>query len=94
MGAARTRGREGAKGQAIPIGILFGVLAAVGQATGLVFSKQGMLGDFSPIRANVIRMLAAGVALFIVMLLQKETGKTVQTLRANPSAIRTWPSPA
>jgi len=69
-------------------GILFGILAAVGQATGLVFSKQGMLGDFSPIRANVIRMLAAGVALFIFMLLQKETGKTVQTLRANPAAIR------
>jgi drug/metabolite transporter (DMT)-like permease len=70
-----------------PIGILFGALAAVGQATGLVFSKQGMLGDFSPIRANVIRMLAAGIALLIVMSLQRETDKTVRRLRANPSAI-------
>jgi drug/metabolite transporter (DMT)-like permease len=76
------------KAKPSPIGILFGVLAAVGQATGLVFSKQGMLGDFSPIRANVIRMLAAGIALFTVMVLQKETGKTVHALRANPSAIR------
>lgn len=29
-------------------GVLFGILAALGQATGFVFSKQGMLGDFSP----------------------------------------------
>ena len=76
------------KAKPSPIGILFGVLAAVGQATGLVLSKQGMLGDFSPIRGNAIRMLAAGVALFIVMLLQKETGRTVRTLKANPAALR------
>ena len=68
-------------------GILFGILAAIGQATGLVFSKQGMLGDFSPIRGNAIRMLAAGSALLVVMLVQKETGKTIQTLRAHPPAI-------
>ena len=76
------------KAKPAPVGILFGILAAVGQATGLVFSKQGMLGDFSPIRGNVIRMLAAGLALFLVMVLQKETARTVQTLRANPSAVR------
>jgi len=70
-----------------PLGILFGVLAAIGQATGLVFSKQGMLGDFSPIRANVIRMLAAVTALLVVMILQRQVGKTVQTLRAKPAAI-------
>jgi drug/metabolite transporter (DMT)-like permease len=70
------------------IGILFGVLAAFGQATGLVFSKQGMLGNFSPIQGNVIRMLAAAIALVVVMQLQKETGRTVQTLRSNLSAIR------
>ena len=70
-----------------PLGILFGVLAAIGQATGLVLSKQGMAGDFSPIRANVIRMLAAVIALLVLMLLQRETARTVQSLRANPRAI-------
>ena len=70
-----------------PPGILFGVLAAVGQATGLVFSKQGMQGDFSPIQANAIRMLAAVIALLAVMFLQRQAGKTVQTLRANPGAV-------
>jgi drug/metabolite transporter (DMT)-like permease len=70
-----------------PLGILFGVLAAAGQATGLVFSKQGMQGDFSPIRANAIRMLAAVIALLVVMFIQRQAGRTVQTLQANPSAI-------
>jgi drug/metabolite transporter (DMT)-like permease len=76
------------KARPSPIGILFGILAAVGQATGLVFSKQGMLGDFSPIRANVIRMLGAGIALLIVMVMQKEAGKTVRILQLHPPAIR------
>ena len=69
-------------------GISFGVLAALGQATGLVFSKQGMLGNFSPISGNVIRMLAAGIALWFIAALQRQAGKTVETLRANPSALR------
>jgi len=40
-------------------GVIFGVLAGLGQAVGLVLSKQGMSGEFSPFQANAIRMLAA-----------------------------------
>ncbi len=71
-----------------PVGVLFGVLAAVGQATGLVFSRAGMQGSFSPISGNVIRMLAAVVGLWLVALLQKQAGHTLRTLRANPSAVK------
>lgn len=70
------------------IGILFGVLSAVFQATGYVFSKQGMAGDFSPFQGNAIRMLAAALALWIFMAFQKEVGKTFNMLKENPSAIR------
>ncbi len=70
------------------IGISFGVLAAIGQATGLVFSKQGMLGAFSPISGNAVRMLAAAIGVWIVTFLRKEAGETLQTLRANPSAFK------
>ncbi len=70
------------------MGVIFGILGAIGQATGLVFSKQGMSGDFSPISGNVIRMLAAVIALWLVTLLQGQAGKTVQTLRENPSAFK------
>jgi len=69
-------------------GILFGILAALGQATGLVLSKQGMLGNFSPLSGNAIRMLAAVLALWLLAVLQNQAGKTIQTLRANPSAIK------
>lgn len=70
------------------LGVLFGVLGALGQATGLVFSKQGMQGSFSPISGNVIRMSTAVVALWLVTFLQGEAGKTVKTLRANPISFR------
>ena len=43
-------------------------MAGLGQATGLVFSRQGMHGDFSPISGNVIRMLAAVIVLWLVTL--------------------------
>lgn len=71
-----------------PVGILFGVFAAIGQATGLVFSGQGMHGSFSPISGNVIRMLAAVIALWLVALIQRQAGNTIRTLRLHPSSVR------
>ena len=70
------------------IGILFGVLGGLGQATGLVFSRQGMQGNISPISGNVIRMLAAVIALWLITVLQRQAGHTVVTLKAHPSAFR------
>ncbi len=49
------------------LGILLGILAAAGQAGGLVLSKKGM-GDFNPFAATQIRVLA-GIAGFSVMFL-------------------------
>ncbi len=69
-------------------GILFGLGGALGQGTGLVLSKQGMLGTFSPISGNAIRMLAAVLALWLLTVLQRQLGRTFNTLRANPSALR------
>ncbi len=71
-----------------PLGILFGVLAGLGQATGLVFSRQGMQGNFSPISGNAIRMLAAVLGLWLVALFQGQVGSTLRTLKANPAALR------
>ncbi len=68
-------------------GVLFAILAALAQATGLVFSRQGMQGNFSPIRANAIRMLVAVLALWLAALLQRRAGSTIRTLRAQPSTL-------
>ncbi|MGD0706817.1 MAG: DMT family transporter [Anaerolineaceae bacterium] len=68
-------------------GILFGVLAALGQAIGLVFSQQGMAGDFSPFAGTLIRMLAAVIALWIVAVFQHQAKTTVDSMRTQPKAF-------
>jgi len=68
-------------------GVLFGVLAALGQATGLVFSQQGMTGNFSPFAGTLIRMFAAVAALWIVAGFQKQAGSTVVAMRRQPAAL-------
>ncbi|HZY42850.1 MAG TPA: DMT family transporter, partial [Anaerolineae bacterium] len=68
-------------------GILFGLLAATGQALGLVLSKQGMTGGFSPFAGNAIRMLAATAVFWAITFAQRQAGKTLQTVRAHPSAL-------
>src|SRR5512139_3675928 len=69
-------------------GVLFGVLAALGQAVGLVFSKQGMSGDFSPFQANAIRMLAAVLFIWIWAAAEHQAGATFKSVRGNPRVIR------
>ena len=83
----RQSGQESPHPRAVT-GIMFGILAALGQATGYVFSKQGMLGDFSPFQGNVIRMLAAALVLWLIAGFQKQAGATIQTLKQNPSALK------
>ena len=68
-------------------GVLFGVLAALGQAVGLVLSKQGMFGEFSPFQANVIRMLAAVLFTWIWTLIEGKAGETITAFRAKPQVI-------
>lgn len=69
-------------------GVFFGILAALGQAVGLVLSKQGMFGDFSPFQANVIRMLAAVSFTWAWTLFEGRAGATISALRAKPQVLR------
>lgn len=69
-------------------GVFFGILAALGQAAGLVLSKQGMTGEFSPFQANVIRMLAAVSFTWAWTVLEGKAGMTISALRAKPQVIR------
>jgi drug/metabolite transporter (DMT)-like permease len=69
-------------------GIIFGILAAAGQAIGLVLSKQGMPAGFSPFAGNAIRMLAAVFALWVMTLLQGKARITVKSMRENPGAMK------
>jgi drug/metabolite transporter (DMT)-like permease len=68
-------------------GVFFGVLAGLGQAVGLVLSKQGLFGEFSPFQANVIRMLAAAVFIWIWAVMDGKAGATITALREKPQVI-------
>jgi drug/metabolite transporter (DMT)-like permease len=69
-------------------GVIFGVLAGFGQALGLVLSKQGMFGDFSPFQANAIRMLAAVIFIWIWTIFDGQAVATFTALREKPRVIR------
>ena len=69
-------------------GVIFGVLAGLGQAVGLVLSKQGMFGDFSPFQANAIRMLAAVIFIWVWTVFDGKAGATFTALRGKPRVIR------
>jgi len=68
-------------------GIILGLGAAIGQASGLVLAKRGFGGEFSPISANLIRMLCAMVVLWIITLLQGQIKSTVQTLYRDKKGV-------
>ncbi len=68
-------------------GVLFGILAALGQATGLVLSQQGMAGNFPPFSGTLIRMIAAFVTLWIVASFQRKAGVTLESMRRHPGVL-------
>jgi drug/metabolite transporter (DMT)-like permease len=68
-------------------GVLFGILAALGQAGGLVLSKQGMAGDFPPFAGTLIRMTAAILFLWVMAFFQKQVGSTFTAVREHPAAL-------
>jgi drug/metabolite transporter (DMT)-like permease len=69
-------------------GVIFGVLAALGQAIGLVLSKQAMAGGFSPFQANAIRMLAAVIFAWGWAVVAGQAGATIGMIRENPKSLR------
>jgi drug/metabolite transporter (DMT)-like permease len=68
-------------------GVIFGALAGLGQAVGLVLAKQGVMGDFSPFQANAIRMLAAAVFIWLWTAAAGQTGMTIETIRKHPKVL-------
>jgi drug/metabolite transporter (DMT)-like permease len=66
----RSNGLDPTRPPRYGLGILLALGGAVGQALGLVVAKKGMVGDFPAISATIIRMLAAGIAMWGAALLR------------------------
>jgi drug/metabolite transporter (DMT)-like permease len=53
-------------------GIIFGLGGALGQAIGLMLSKKGLQEGINPISANLIRVIAATIAISIFLIVQNK----------------------
>ena len=69
-------------------GLLAGLMAAAGQAGGLVLAKKGLGGDFPALSANVMRMSVALLALWTLTLLQGQIPETIRRLRARTTGLK------
>lgn len=68
-------------------GIFAGLIAATGQALGVVLAKPGLANNFSPISGNVIRMSAAFLSLWLVTLFQGQIITTFQQANQQRSGL-------
>lgn len=68
-------------------GVLFGIGAATGQAVGLVLAKQGLVGDFPALSGNLMRMLSAASAIWIVTVLMRRSRSTLRRVAEHPAAL-------
>jgi len=68
-------------------GILAGLLAATGQALGVVLAKPGLSNNFPVISGNVIRMTAAFLAIWLVTVFQRQVVSTMQQAYQQKSGL-------
>lgn len=69
-------------------GILFALGGAVGQAAGLIASRQGLQGDFSALSGNLMRLVAATLVIWLFTALNGQARRGITTLREHPGALR------
>jgi drug/metabolite transporter (DMT)-like permease len=68
-------------------GIIAGLIAAAGQAFGVVLAKFGLGNNFPALSGNVIRMSAAFLALWLVTVIQGQVISTVQQANYQRSGL-------
>jgi drug/metabolite transporter (DMT)-like permease len=69
-------------------GVGFALLGAVGQSVSFLLSKQGLSGDFDPLSASLLRLMAGTAAIWLFALLRGRAGHDLGLLRASPAALR------
>lgn len=75
------RGRVVVENKQYGRGVVFGLIGAMGQASGLIAAKFGLIGDFPPASANVIRLLAAMTILWGIAIIRGQAKHTVNQWR-------------
>ncbi len=70
------------------LGVLYGLGGALGQAVGLYASRMGLVGDFPALSGNLIRLIAAALAIWLLAAVRGQVRPGLQTLRARPDALK------
>ena len=65
---------------------MYGIGAAVCQATGLVLAKPGLAGGFPALSGTIIRMATAMVAMWLIAAATGAAGHTIRRVRADRKA--------
>ncbi len=68
-------------------GILFGIIAAVGQATGVLLVKYGFRENLDALSATILRMLPATLFLLFIALLRGQLIKIVRSMNNRQDAL-------
>jgi drug/metabolite transporter (DMT)-like permease len=69
------------------LGVLFATIGSIGQAVSLLFSKMGLTGGISTISANLIRVSAATVFIFLFSIITKKFIKDIKKMRDKKAFI-------
>jgi len=69
------------------IGLLFGIGGALGQALGLILSKQGLAHSISALNGNIIRIFTAATVVWFISLLRGTVPMTFQSLKDKKATL-------
>ncbi|GAB4372210.1 MAG: DMT family transporter [Calditrichia bacterium] len=69
-------------------GILWGVLAALGQAVGLIFAKKGLIAEIHPLLATLIRMVGATLVLWPISLMSGRVKNPIRLFTRDTTALK------
>lgn len=63
------------------VGVVSGVLGAVGQSVGYILSKFALRSGLDPLSATVIRVAAAMLGVWLLAVAQRDLGRSIEALR-------------
>lgn len=69
------------------LGLLFGLGGGLGQAGGLVLSKLGLEGGFPALSGNLIRLIVAGITIWILAIANRQLLSSYRELKAHPRSL-------
>jgi drug/metabolite transporter (DMT)-like permease len=69
-------------------GLFLGVVAAIGQSGGILTAKIGLYGDFPALSGQIIRMVAAMVAIWLMALVGRKAKTTGEKFFSQPRAVK------